>query len=165
MAQDKRLEDGAGPAAWLAAPTLALAWLIPGAGFAAHKRLARGAALFAAIHLTFALGVAMHGGLDWPAWSIHNPGFNIVNNLTFIIQMGAGLPALISLAADLGWARGALDFMAGQPSNPLFDLSGFYLLVAGAMNYFVVCNTYDRLFARAAAAQEPAGEDKSRGQA
>ena len=136
--------------------TLLLAWLVPGAGFLAHGRIGRGLTLFIALHLTFVLGVLMHGGVAWPVWSASDPGFNIVNNLTFIIQLGNGLPSLASLYATAKGAHGWLSFLAADLSHPLFDLSSFYLLVAGAMNYFAVCNTYDRLFARRAQ-EETAG--------
>ncbi|MCX7012984.1 MAG: hypothetical protein NTW86_10580 [Candidatus Sumerlaeota bacterium] len=129
------------------APALLLGWLIPGAGFIAHGRLGRGATLFVALHLTFALGLLLHGGVVWPVWSLSDPAFNIVNNLTFIVQMGGGLGALASLAVNLTGSHGPLAFLAADPMHPLFDLSSVYLLVVGAMNYFVVCNMYDRFFA------------------
>jgi hypothetical protein len=143
-----------------AALTLAVAWLVPGGGFLINGRIARGAVLFLILNLTFILGAILDGGVVWPAWSLRDPGFNIVNNLSFIIQLGAGLPAVLSLAAGLG-AGNLPVWLAADASSSLFDLSGFYLLVAGAMNYFVVCSTYDHLFGALSRAQEdnPLGAD------
>jgi hypothetical protein len=129
------------------AGVLLLAWLVPGAGFLVSGLWRRGLTLFIVLNLTFAIGLAVHGGVVWPVWRWSDDGFNIVSNLSFIIELGAGLPSLVSLWADpQGWGD-ALSFLAADPSHPLYDLSSFYLLIAGAMNYFVVCNTYDRLFA------------------
>jgi len=142
----EQLPDRSKPAnpVWVAL-TLSVAWLIPGGGFLIHGRIVRGLILLGMLSITFVLGVALDGGLVWPVWSIRDPGFNIVNNLSFIIQLGAGVPALVSLAAGAG-VEALPGWLAADASSSLFDLSGFYLLVAGAMNYFVVCNTYDRLF-------------------
>jgi len=134
--------------------TLALAWLVPGGGFLVHGRVWRGLALFLVVNLTFFIGILMHGGVAWPIWSSSDQGFNVVNNLTFIIQLGDGLSSLASLYASSRGAGGWLSILSADPSHPLYDLSSFYLLVAGAMNYFIVCNTYDRLFAASAEAEE-----------
>jgi len=96
--------------------------------------------------MTFMLGCMLHGGVVWPAWSMGEEGFNVINNISFLIQMGAGLPALISLAAGLHPDAAALQWTSPDTANPLYDLGSFYVLVCGAMNYFIVCNTYDRLF-------------------
>lgn len=126
--------------------TLFSGWMIPGLGFALHERYVRGILPFVLLNLTFWIGVSMHGGVVWPVWTWADPGFNLVNNLTFIIQLGNGLPALLSLIANQSGGGGPLGFLVARPSHHLYDLSSFYLMVSGAMNYFVVCNTYDRLF-------------------
>jgi len=154
------------PGALGVAATVFLAWLAPGAGYLAHGRLKRGMALFLVLNATFALGLAMNGGVVWPPWNWRDPnsGFNIVNNLTFILQMGAGLPAIASLAAGKWAATGWTSWLAADPSHPLYDLSSFYLLVAGAMNYFAVCGAYDWLYGKggtppAETADDPKGKD------
>ena len=128
------------------AGTLAVAWLVPGGAFLLHGRFWRGLGLFAILNLTFLLGCLMLGGVTWPTWSIRHEGFNIINNITFIIQMGLGLPALLSLYAGQHPELGILQWAAADPSHALYDLGSFYLLVAGAMNYFILWNSYDRLF-------------------
>ena len=130
--------------AWVAL-TLLVAWLVPGGGFLINGKAVRGLILFGILAATFYFGAILDGGVVWPVWGMRDPGFNIVNNLSFIIQLGAGLPALLSLAAGFGVEHLPV-WLAADASSSLFDLSGFYLLVAGAMNYFVVCNTHDRLF-------------------
>ena len=67
-------------------------------------------------------------------------GFNLIHNFTFIVQLGAGLPALLSLYAQ--YLPGSL--LIGVPSSPYYELGGYYLIVSGAINYFAVCNLYDR---------------------
>jgi hypothetical protein len=116
-------------------------WAIPGLGFALVGRWTRGLAQFLIVWVTFAIGLALHGGVVWPSWSIHAAGFNLINNITFVIQMGAGLPALASLAG--GWL--GLSWLGGVPQDPFFELGGYYMVVAGALNYFAVCNLYDRV--------------------
>jgi hypothetical protein len=120
-----------------------LCWLIPGSGFLLKKAYVRGAVLFAIIMVTFAIGVALGGGVIWPVWIPGTEGFNIVNCLTFIVQLGGGVPALISLASDLDLG---LAFLRGREWRGVFDLASFYLLISGAMNYFVVMNFYDRYY-------------------
>ncbi len=130
--------------------TVLVAWLIPGGGFLLHGRFWRGITVLGSLLLTFLLGCVLHAGVYWPVWSIHNEGFNIINNITFVIQMGSGLPALLSLLASAHPQIFFLRWAAADTSHALYDLGSFYLLACGAMNYFVVCNTFDRLFARRA---------------
>lgn len=121
--------------------SLLVGWLVPGAGFWMHGRRARGATQFVLVLVTFGLGLALHSGVAWPSWSPRASDFNLINNFTFIIQLGAGLPALLSLLAQ----KTAWTFLAGVPQDPFYELGGFYLIVAGAINYFALCNLYDRL--------------------
>ena len=94
--------------------------------------------------------------------------FNLINNFTFIIQLGAGLPALASLAAQFvpflpAWAQLLvqsihLTELAGIPPHPYYELGSYYLIVAGAINYFAVCNLHDRILrpqARYQAQEQP----------
>lgn len=118
-----------------------LSWLIPGLGFMLCGRVRRGALLFAAIMLTFALGLASHGGVVWPSWSRSDESFNLMNNLIFGVQILAGLPALLSLAA----AQLGLPVLGGSPEHAYFELGSYYLVAAGALNYFATTNFHDRL--------------------
>ena len=92
------------------------------------------------ILLTFILGWVLHGGVAWPSWSMSAPDFNLINNITFVMQMGAGLPALASLTSSI------LNYspLGGIPQHPFYELGSYYLLVGGAINYFALCNLWDR---------------------
>lgn len=138
---------------------LILNWFIPGLGFWICRRRARGAMQFLLVLITFGLGIALKGGVDWPSWSVSEQNFNLINNFTFIIQLGAGLPALISLLAHQlpDWMH--LGFLNGVPTDPYYDLGGFYIIVAGAMNYFATCNLHDRLLR-----PNPRFEEQERGE-
>lgn len=117
-----------------------LNWLVPGVGFILAGRRARGFTQMGIVLVTFAAGIALRGGVTWPTWTLDS-GFNLVNIVTFIIQMGAGLPALVSLGCHLlGYTP-----LGGIPAATYFELGGYYLLVAGALNYFATCNLHDRL--------------------
>ncbi|MCX7046759.1 MAG: hypothetical protein NTX50_14895 [Candidatus Sumerlaeota bacterium] len=120
-----------------------LSWLIPGSGFIVRRQYARGLVLFALIEIPFFIGVAMTGSVLQPAWSPGDWGANIVGLLTFVTQMGNGLAGGV-------WALGSfakVPFFAGDPTHALFELASFYLMVSGGLNYFCVCNFYDRMVA------------------
>lgn len=123
-----------------------LDWFLPGAGFFIVGRRARGATQLAIVLVTFVIGLVLRGGVIWPSWTLDS-GFNLVNIITFIIQMGAGLPALVSLVCHLAGSQvGPLNtIIGGVPSGTYFELGSYFLLVAGALNYFATCNFYDRL--------------------
>jgi len=122
------------------------AWLIPGLGWWARGRNGRGWAQFFMVLITFAVGIRLHGGVAWPSWSMSDPDFNLINNITLVIQLGAGLPALVSLAAShLAASQPQWSLLGGVPQNPYYELGSYYLIVAGAVNYFAVCNLSDRL--------------------
>jgi hypothetical protein len=121
---------------------VALGWLVPGAGYflLPKRQWNRGIIFLVSVHLTFLLGIILKGGLVPLPWSASDPSFSIVNNLTFILQMGAGWPALLSLGAYY-WNWGAL---AAEETHAWYELGSFYCLVAGSLNYFVVCHSVDR---------------------
>ena len=140
-----------------------LSWLIPGSGFVLRKHYVRGIVLFLVINATFMLGVLLHGAVVWPIWHPRVEGFNVVNNFTFIVQLGNGLLSLLSLA---GHSLTPNRVLTGQEWHAYFDLASFYLLVSGGMNYFVVCHFYDRFSGRAEAKSRsrPTREGKSTGE-
>jgi hypothetical protein len=128
-------------------PTPASPWLVPvnyllpGAGFCVAGRWSRGLIQATTVLLTVALGLLLHGGVVWPSWTPQAQDFNLINNLTFLVQLGGGLPCLASLAANvLDW-----PILAGRPENAYYELGSYYLVVAGAINYFATMNFYDRL--------------------
>lgn len=122
-----------------------------------RKDYIRGVVLFLLINITFMIGVLLHGAVVWPIWNRHAEGFNIVNNFTFVIQLGSGLLGLLSMVGHLLRPNGVLT---GQEWNAYFDLASFYLLVSGGMNYFVICHFYDQFFGKA----KSTGTEKSTGE-
>lgn len=121
--------------------TIFLSWFIPGAGHRSlpplHRR--RGLIYGIAIHLTFFMGLILHGGLTYPAWNPQDAAFNVVNNLTFLVQFFAGWPAVLSLMGSLF----GVEILKAREVHAWFELGAFYCLVAGALNYFVVLNALD----------------------
>jgi len=112
-----------------------------------YGKWARGATHLVVIGVTFGLGLALHSSVAWPVWSIRSPSFNLINNFTFITQMGGGLPAIASFIAssDPGIvADSLLGRFVGQPSHFNYELGSYFLIIAGALNYFAVGNFYDR---------------------
>lgn len=134
------------PASRIALALLA-GWLIPGAGFMLVGRWGRGLAHLIIIGTTFTLGLALHGAVLWPTWSFRSEDFNLINNFTFITQLGTGLPAVASFLASrlTGAEAGSLSWLGGIQQHTNFELGSYYLIVAGALNYFAVGNLYDRL--------------------
>ena len=135
---------------WLWADVV-LSWLIPGFGFLHRKRYVRGVLLFVVIEGTFVVGLVLHGAVSIPI--INLTGGGIIGFLSFVIQLGNGILGLVSLWAYTVVERireqgldptGLIEFFGGRPSQALFEMGGFYLLVSGAMNYFATMNFYDR---------------------
>ncbi|MBN1517943.1 hypothetical protein JXA32_15365 [Candidatus Sumerlaeota bacterium] len=118
-----------------------LNWLVPGLGFFIKGRRIHGVALFLALSVCIAIGIALHGSIVLPELDRSSDGFNWVNILSYVGQLGYGGAGLIlSLLDKLGknfWYDAA---------HPLSDLASLYFLVAGAMNYFATCNLYDRYY-------------------
>ncbi len=117
-------------------------WLFPGSGLLllGRRYVGRAILFMGAVYLTFFLGICLNGGVSWPVWGFRDPGFNVVNNLNFILQLGCGWPALLAWVADAkGWA-----FLTGDEIHPLSELGGFYCMVAGALNYFIVWDGIER---------------------
>jgi len=122
-------------------------WLVPGLGFLVKRNYWRGVAIFLLLNGTFFLGLLLHGTVLVPEFAYSSPSFNIVSVLTFIGQMGNSGASLLCLANDhWNWR-----IIRPVESDPWFDLASLYLLVSGCMNYFCVCNYYDRYLGR----QEP----------
>lgn len=89
---------------------------------------------------TFLLGLLLKGTVVFPVWTPGTEGFNVINILTFLAQMGYGSLSLLCLAShQLG-----IGFFQGDQSFAFFDLATFYLIIAGALNYLMLFNLYDR---------------------
>lgn len=142
------------------AMVLVVGWFIPGAGFMMCGRWGRGLMHLGIVGLTFALGMAMHGSVLWPTWSFRSEDFNLINNFTFLTQLGSGLPAVASFLASrmTGAQAGPMSWLGGIQSHTNFELGSYYLIVAGALNYFAVGNLYDRLVR---SPLDPAGPEKA----
>ena len=79
----------------------------------------------------------------------------MVNNLTFVVQMLAGWPALVSLG---GFFAGLAPLKAQEP-HAWFELGAFYCLVAGALNYFIIATR--RISVAEKPANVPAAQEKA----
>ena len=99
-----------------------LSWVVPGLGFFLMGRRARGLAHFFLIVVTFLIGLGLHGGVAWPAWTPARPDFNLMNNFTFLVQIGSGLPGLASLLGGLA----GLQWLGGLPEHPYYELGGVF---------------------------------------
>ncbi|MCD6385902.1 hypothetical protein J7M23_09025 [Candidatus Sumerlaeota bacterium] len=119
---------------------LALSWLIPGSGFLIHRDNYRGVTIMGLLTATFLLGLSLKGTVVFPVWSPSKEGFNVINILTFLAQMGYGSLGLLCLASH--WL--GMRFFQGDQSYAFFDLATFYLIIAGALNYLMLFNLYDR---------------------
>ena len=160
-------------------------WLVPGLGFMVKGNYWRGATVFVVLNGTFFLGLLLHGTVLVPEFNYRSPAFNVVNLLTFIGQMGNGGASAVCLARDKWKGERPAEDVETRRSRPdpfkrilhktgdalrrvlpparetdaLFDLALLFMLVSGCMNYFCVCNFYDRYLGPAPDA-EPA-RDKS----
>ncbi len=127
---------------------VAVNWLVPGSGYFVAGDRRRGWALVILLNGVFLLGLGMRGGVVMPDFNPRGAYFNVINVLSFTVQMGGGGPSLLSLAAHQSQAsgnQGALTrFWAGEESAATFDLGSFHLLLVGALNYFACCAIYDR---------------------
>ena len=130
-----------------------LGWLIPGSGFLIKRQTYRGLSIFVILNLTFILGLVNAGGVMFPALSPSAPGFSYVNILIFLGQIGNGLLSLLCIlareistgfAASIPFLSGLIHIFNNPPVHAFFEIGSFYLVVSGTMNYFVLCNFYDR---------------------
>lgn len=124
-----------------------LSWLIPGYTFMRNGHMARGIFFFLILQLTFCLGAILRGSVLIPVFDINNPGFNLVNILTFITQMFNGGLGIISMLPDMFGPAAAI--FPYNESATYADLGAFFLLVSGGMNYFVMVKGYDHFYADA----------------
>ncbi len=131
---------------------IAVNWLVPGSGYFLVGERRRGWGLVMLLNGMFLLGLGLHGSVLWPEFNFRSPTFNIINVLTFSVEMGAGGPALACLAArsGAGEASGStlVRWLSGDPSHALHDLAVFHLLLVGALNYFACCALHDRFRSR-----------------
>jgi hypothetical protein len=148
---------------------LIVGWLVPGSCYFFKRDWKRGLVLFALLNVTFLIGLMLHGGVLWPVWAPRTEGFNLINILTYLTQMGSGLWGMLSTVADWGYLQmapisvgesGFWSFLHGNELASTFELGSFYLLVAGAMNYFTLVGYYDRYYGEKKEEEAPSS-DKS----
>lgn len=116
-------------------------WLVPGLGmvFLGTRYRLRAIAFLVLVHLTFLIGLLLGGGVAPPVVEPGLLGMTAIGFLTFFMQLGAGWPALVSL---LGHFAG-IAALSGDQAGAYYELGAFYMLVAGTLNYFIVCHSYD----------------------
>lgn len=131
-----------------------LNWVVPGSGWFLVGERARAWALVLLLNGVFLLGLGLKGAVIVPEFNFRSPTFNIINVLTFSVQVGAGGPSFLSLGARDMQAKGndsaPVRFLAGKESAAVHDLGAFHLLLVGALNYFACCALYDRFRPRPA---------------
>jgi hypothetical protein len=125
--------------------TLLLSWLIPGYGFFRYGYRRRAIFLFVCIELTFLLGTALRGSVLVPEFRWDREGFNIVALLTFVTQIFNGGLGLLSMLPDVLGPRFAI--LPYDEAYCWADLGGFFLLVSGGLNYFVLTSIHDHFYA------------------
>jgi hypothetical protein len=101
----------------------------------------RGIYFFVILEITFLIGSFLYGSVLMPEFRPSSEGFNLVTILTFFTQIFNGGLGIISLLPEI-FGRGAA-ILPYNEANQWADLGGFFLLVSGGMNYFVIVNTYD----------------------
>ena len=107
--------------------------LIPGLGHAVLQKWDRAIVFFAAISLTFALGLRLQGRL-------FNPDFtDLFSTLKFLADAGNGL------LYWLCWLRG---LGVGEPSAYTYDFGNIFIYIAGLLNMLVIVDAFDIAMAR-----------------
>ena len=109
------------------------AWAIPGAGHLWLGRRTKGAILFVALLLMFAIGLAVHGRL-------------------FPFELSEPLVCLAAFA-DLGmgavyFVASALGYGGGDVRSVTYEYGNAFLIVAGLLNLLVVIDAYDTAVGR-----------------
>jgi hypothetical protein len=106
--------------------------VLPGGGHFVLGKWGRGALILAVITLLFIFGFWMEGhlffpeGKEWLTWFFS------------VLDMGLGLPYLICLGMDKGFA-----VTPEQAAKITFEYGNTFLCVAGALNLLSVMDAYD----------------------
>jgi hypothetical protein len=104
------------------------AWAVPGGGHVWLGQRGKGATLFAALALMFAIGLGLHGRL-FP-FDFTEP----LVGLAAFANTGIGVPYLVATAAGLG---------AGEVRAVTYEYGNAFLIVAGLLNVLVIIDAYD----------------------
>ena len=112
----------------LAAGSLLLGWLIPGAGHLLQGRWIRGLLLMVSIVALFAMGLMMEGKIY-----LLNSG-DILDMLGFLGDLCAG--GLYFLTRAMDWGHGAIQLATA-------DYGTKFIIVAGLLNFISAVDAYD----------------------
>jgi hypothetical protein len=106
-------------------------WLLPGGSFLLMRRYAQFAGFAALVSITFAVGLALHGGYQWPQ-PAELQGLDSLTALLF--QAGALAKALAGgpflLAQFFGGSHSFLDGRLHEYGTTLLTLAGLFNLLA-----------------------------------
>ena len=107
-----------------------LAWLVPGLGHFYLGHRSKALILLCGILAAFVIGVVL---ADFEAISVP------VHKYAFFAQMGTGGPTLFVLLVTGGKVSDT-----GRAVDPLHSVGLLYTMVAGLLNFVVVCDAYER---------------------
>ena len=106
-------------------------WLVPGGAYLLMRRYAQFAAFALLVSITFAAGLALHGGVAWPQ-SAELQGLDGFTVLLFkggaLAKLLAGFPCLLAMLFD--GARSFLDGRLHEYGTTLLVLAGLFNLLA-----------------------------------
>ena len=106
-------------------------WLVPGGAYLLMRRYAQFAAFALLVSITFAAGLALHGGVAWPQ-PAELQGLDGFTVLLFkggaLAKLLAGFPCLLAMLFD--GARSFLDGRLHEYGTTLPVLAGLFNLLA-----------------------------------
>jgi hypothetical protein len=112
-------------------------WLVPGGAYLLMRRYLQFAVFAVLVSTTFAAGLALHGGLQWPQ-PAELQGLDGFTVLLFkggaLAKVLAGLPCLLALLFD-----GARSFLDGR----LHEYGTTLLVLAGLFNLLAISNALE----------------------
>jgi hypothetical protein len=106
-------------------------WLVPGGAFLLTRRFLQFAVFAVLVSSTFAAGLALHGGVQWPQ-AADLQGLDVFTVLLFkagaLAKLMAGSPFLLALYFD--GSHGFLDGRMHEYGTTLLVLAGLFNLLA-----------------------------------
>ncbi len=108
-----------------------LGWIVPGLGHYYSGLRTKAVIIFVSLLTAFLIGIVLS---DYHAVSL------VEHKYAFFAQIGAGGPALLTLLM----AGGSASEEAGRAIDPLNSIGLLYTMVAGLLNFIVVCDAYER---------------------
>ncbi len=114
----------------------ALGWLVPGGAYLPMRRYGHFAGFAVLVWTTFAAGLALHGGLQWPQ-PAELQGLDTFTSLIF--QAGAAAKVLAGAPFLLARLAGAPGFLEGR----LHEYGTTLLLFAGLFNLLAISNALE----------------------